>query len=335
MGTKAGWGITVLGALLALLGLTMMVVLGPDSRVTSGPHHVDTDGIAVVTAPKAITWTGVQVSVLAELPANKPVFVGLGNAVDVNDYVKDTERLEVDEFHTPWKVHTRTVKGRENLPAAPTALDWWLAASAGIGGASIDTTLPDQTVSLAVLSVGSSSLKGLKVTTAYGVKGGFAKGGGLVLFGLGGIWLGTVLRRGKELWREEEDREGANEDEDDLGDEEFDDVVYVYIDEKGVEHEISADDAADYDVEDVVVEEYVIDADTGDEVGELPEPDLEPEPQPNTEPEPEPEPEPKPAPAAGEERVRYVFVDEVGVEHEVDEDELTDYEIVDDEEDRP
>ena len=324
MGTKAGWGITLLGALLALLGVVMMVVLGPDSRVTSGPHNVDTNGIAVVTAPKTISWTGVQMSVLAELPVNKPVFVGLGNAVDVDNYIKNTERLELDEFQRPWKVHTRTIKGEENLPAAPTALDWWLADSAGLGGASIDTTLPDQTVSLAILSVGFSNLKGLKVTVAYGIKGGFAKGSGLALFGIGGIWLGTQLRRGQEFWRQEE-----YEDEDDLGDEEFDDVVYVYIDEDGVEHEISADEAADYDVADVMVEEYVVDHD-GDEVGELPAAEPEPDP------EPAPEPEPEPEPPAKAEPVTYVFVDEDGVEHEVTEDELGDYEIVDDdEEDRP
>ncbi len=287
MGTKTGWGLTLLGALMSLLGIAMMVVLGPDSRVTSGPHIVDTNGIAVVTAPKTISWTGVRMTVLAELPVNKPVFVGLGNAVDVDNYVKNTKRLEVDEFHRPWEVHTRTIKGEENLPAAPTALDWWLADSAGLGGASIDTTLPDQTVSLAILSVGFSNLKGLKVTVGYGIKGGFAKGSGLVLFGFGGIWLGTQLRRGQEFWREEE------YEDDDLDDEDFDDVVYVYIDEHGVEHEISADEAADYDVEDVVVEEYVVDHD-GDEVGELPEPEPEPEPEPpqlEVVPEPEPKPE--------------------------------------------
>ena len=312
MGTKTGWALTLLGALLAMLGVAMMAILGPDGQVTSGPHNVDTNGIAVVTAPKAISWTGVQMSVLAELPVNKPVFVGLGNAVDVDNYIKNTERLEVDEFHRPWKVHTRAIKGDENLPAAPTALDWWLADSAGLGGASIDLTLPDQTVSLAILSVGLSNLKGLKVTVAYGIKGGFAQGSGLTLLGIGGIWLGSLLRRGDKFWREE------GYEDDGLGGEDFDDVVYVYIDEDGVEHEISADEAADYDVEDVVVEEYVVDND-GDEVGELP----------------EPEPEPEPEPPANAEPVTYVFVDEDGVEHEVTEEELADYEIVDDEEDRP
>ncbi|MBC7596132.1 MAG: hypothetical protein H7288_19775 [Kineosporiaceae bacterium] len=300
MRARAGLGVALFGALVALFGIALMVVLGPDGSVTSGPHDVDTDGIAIVTAPTVLTWSGLQMAVLAELPVNKPVFVGLGNAVDVDNYVKDTKHLEVDSFHFPWQVHTRAIKGRDNLPGAPTALDWWLADSAGLGGASINTTLPDQIVSLAILSVGFSNLNGLKVTVAYGIKGGFAVGAGFALLGVGGIWFGGLLRSGNELWPK------VAVDEDD--DEEFDDVMYVYVDDDGVEHEISAEEAAAYDIADVTVEEYVVD-DEGEEVGELPEP----------------------KPPTNSPSVVYLFIDEDGVEHEVSEAELVDYEIVDDE----
>lgn len=289
MRTRLSWVIALLGVLCAIAGLAVMVILGPDSRFSTGPHAVETDGIAVVTAPKVISWADVQVDVLAEVPVKKPVFVGLGNTVDVQNYVAETARLEVTDFHTPWKVKTRQVEGKPNLPGAPTALDWWLADSAGLGGASITTTLPDQTVSLAILSVGASNLTGLEITLAYGVKGGFLKGLGLLLLGGGGVLLSRMMRRGDPLWDEED--EDAEDEE----------VVYVYVDEDGVEHEISAEEAEGYDI----VDEQVVEV----------------------EPEPEPEPEPeKPA-----ERVVYVFVDEDGVEHEVSEDELADFEIVDEE----
>jgi hypothetical protein len=55
-------------------------------------------------------------------------------------------------------------------------------------------------------------------------------------------------------------------------------------------------------------------------------------------PEPESEPEPEPKPDTAPERVVYVYVDDDGVEHEVSEDELDDFEMVDepdDEEDQP
>ena len=157
----------------------------------------------MVTAPKVITWADVRVDVLAEVPVKKPVFVGLGNSVDVENYVGKTARLEVTSYHKPWSLKTRQIAGRPGLPGAPTALDWWLADSAGLGGASISTTLPDQTVSVAILSVGASNLSGLKVTVAYGVKGGFAKGVGLLLLGIGGaVDQRRLLRRGRDLWAE-------------------------------------------------------------------------------------------------------------------------------------
>lgn len=330
MRSKAGWGISLLAALIVLLGLALMLILGPDGRIKSGPHRVETNGVAIVTAPKAISWAGVQVSVLAELPVDKPVFVGLGNAVDVDNYVKATRRTEVTGYETPWTVRSREIKGRENLPAAPTALDWWLADGAGLGGASIDTTLPDDAVSLAILSVGFSNLKGLEVTVAYGIKGGFAKGVGLLLLGLGGLWLGMLIRRGEGWW-------GADGDYDE-DDESIDDVVYVWVDEEGVEHEISAEEAEQYDIEDEIETETETET------------ELEPAPEPKPEPEPEPEPAPRPGGVltAGEiaaetepvpvpvpEPVVYIYVDDDGVEHEISEADLDAYEVVDDEEERP
>ncbi|MEO6604915.1 MAG: hypothetical protein ABIN55_04825 [Aeromicrobium sp.] len=344
---------------------------------------METDTIAVVTAPKVISWADVQIDVLAEVPAQKPVFIGLGNSVDVENYVSDTERLEVTDFHTPWDVKTRQVEGRPGLPGAPTALDWWLAEGAGRGGASFSTNLPDETVSLAILSVGDTNLTGLKVSLAYGVKGGFAKGFGLLLFGIGCILLSRLIRRGDDIWAQ-----------DDVGDDE--EVAYVYVDEQGVEHEISADEVADYEVVDVdetgeppsaavvaggsavvsgigstasaigstfgsataavkarlkqrpkrarkpVAPEgdedvvYILVGEDGVEheisaaeaeryefVDEVVVPVAEPDVGPAA----------KPTPPA-QDPVKYVFVDEDGVEHEVSEDELADFEFVEEDEDK-
>jgi hypothetical protein len=252
------------------------------------------------------------------------VFVGLANSVDVQNYVGRTQRLEVTGFQRPWTITTRQVDGRAGLPGAPTAVDWWIAQSAGLGGASISTRLPDETVSAVVLSVGSTNLSGLEITLAYGIKGGFSKGIGLLLLGLGVAWAGWLMRRGGTPWRD--DPEEVVEEE----------VVYVYVDEDGVEHEISAEEAAQYDVLDESVS-----------VPDEPEPVDAPEPVDQAEPIVPPAVQvttpgvltaaqiAAETPEPVEERVVYVYVDEDGVEHEVSEDELTDFEIVDDEEDKP
>jgi len=301
MRTRSGWALAVLGVIVAVAGAAIMVVLGPDSRVTTGPHAVETDAIAVVTAPKVVRWADVQVDVLAEVPVRKPIFIGVANAVDVQDFVGRTQRLEVTSFDRPWTIRTRDVEGLPNLPGAPTALDWWLDSSAGLGGASISTRLPDQTVSVAILSVGSSNLSGLQVTVAYGVTGGFAKGIALLLLGAALVWLGVLLQR----------RMRRADGVDDLGEE----IVYVYVDEHGVEHEISAEEAADLEV----VEEV--------EVHDADEP-----PPPAAAAEPAPEPEPAPEVDDAEEVVVYVYVDDDGVEHEISADELAEFEVVDDDE---
>lgn len=332
MRTKVGWGVAVLSALVALAGAVIMVLLGPDSRFTTGPHEVDTDGIAVVTAPRVISWTGVTVDILAEVPVDKPVFVGLGNSVDVENYVGNTARLEVTSFSTPWTAKTREVDGEPNLPGAPTALDWWIEDSAGLGGARISVTLPDETVSIAILSVGASNLSGLEVSMAYGVKGGFAQGASLLLLGLGGLWMSRLVLRGSELFVEPSGRSRF------WVTEEVEEVVYVYVDEDGVEHELSADEVDGFEV----IEEHEVELEPDEETEEEPDEDEEPEPAPTS---------PSLATAsvltAGEiaagaeekkiepeeKKVVYVFVDEDGVEHEVGEDELDEFEVIDDEDD--
>jgi hypothetical protein len=228
MRTWLGWSLAVLGALVAAAGVAIMVVLGPDSRMTTGPHAIETDGVAVVTAPKAVRWADVQVDLLAEVPVRKPIFIGIGNAVDVQDFVGRTQRLEITRFDPPWTIRARDVQGTPSLPGAPTALDWWIDSSAGLGGASISARLPDQTVSIAILSVGSSNLSGLEVTLAYGVRGGFFQGTALLFLGGGMVVIGLLVRRGRPVFDEWDDADDAG-GEDGIDEE----VVYVYVDDDG------------------------------------------------------------------------------------------------------
>ena len=325
MGRKVGaWALTVLGVLLAVAGVAVMVVLGPDGRVTTGPHAIDTDTAAVVTAPGVVKIVGVQVVLLVEVPFDKPVFVGVGNTVDVEDYLQNTARVEVTSYSAPWTIATRDVEGEPNVPSAPTALDWWFVSQAGLGGADISLTLPDEPVSVAVVAVGSTNLSGLEVTMAYGIRGGFGRGAGVALLGIGVAWFGVLLRR-RHVWRDEEP-----EDDVVLAEEVEEVEVYVYVDEHGVEHEI---DPAELDAFEVVDEE-------GPEGPEGPEPVAEPVTEPVTGPVAEPVAEqvtgPVTGPAPASEPAVYVWVDDDGVEHEVTEDELHEFELVeDDEHDEP
>ncbi len=296
MKTVTGWAISAIGLVVALAGVALMVLLGPDNRIVTGPHPVDVDGSVVVTGPRVIRWVDARVDVLAELPAQKPMFLGIGNSVDVESLVAGTERVEVTGFDTPWEPVMRLVDGRPSVQAAPTSLDWWLADSAGLGGASISLQLPEEPVSLAIVSIGASNLSGLQVTLAYGIQGGFVKGVGLLLLGLGGGLAGLVVRR--------RPADAGLFDELVETDEE---VVYVIVDDDGVERELTAQEVADGGF-------VVTDDESPAPVQQAPEP-VQP-----------------PNPVQPEEGVTYVFVDEDGVEHEVAEDELGEFEIVDEDE---
>jgi hypothetical protein len=331
-----GTALAAVGIVCAVLGLAVVAILGPDGRFRTGPHPIDTDGVAVVTAPGVISWKNLDVELLAEVPAHKPVFVGIGNSVDVQAYLKGVERLEVTDFKTPWKPKTKQISGRGALGGAPTALTWWRAHSAGLGGAAIKLKLPDETVSAAILSIGSSNLRGLKVTFAYGLQGGFLKGLGLLFGGLGLGWAGLLVRRGETIWTDEGKEGklaalpdwpgdespteiipafarrfaarfargahtgGAHEADPAVGDtvEDGHEIVYVYVDEDGVEHELTEHEAAEYEV----VSEHVEERDV--EHGEV-EPDE-------------------------DEPVIYFWVDDDGIEHEVTADELHKFDVVDD-----
>ncbi|WP_229051322.1 hypothetical protein [Aeromicrobium sp. Leaf350] len=320
--TIGAWAISVLGVLVALAGAALMVVLGPDGRITTGPHAIDTDQAAVVTAPGVVTWVGVQVDVLVEVPIGKPVFVGVGNTVDVENYLSNAARVEITSYGTPWDIETRSVEGEPNVPSAPTALDWWIVSQAGLGGADVSLTLPDEPVSIAVVAVGSTNLSGLEVTTAYGIRGGFGRGAGIALLGVGVAWFGGLLRR-HHVWRSQPD------ELDDTEAVEVEEVeVFLYVDEHGVEHEIDPDELDGFEVVD---EEDLVEPRPEPEPQPAPEPEPEPVPEPEPEPEPQPAPESEPEPPSATPQVLYVWVDEDGVEHEVTEAELHEFDVVDDE----
>ncbi|MGH3357411.1 MAG: hypothetical protein ACRDO7_01320 [Nocardioidaceae bacterium] len=234
----AGAVLALLGLCVAVLGAALAIWVGTDNRASTGPHPMETDAAAVATAPDAITWSGATVTVVAEVPDDKPVFIGVANAVDVDDYLRDTRTLRVDGFSAPWTLDTSVDDGHRWLPATPVALDWWQAEAAGMGGARLEFELPDETISLAVLAIGDADLSGLTITASYEVRGGFVIGLGIVAVGVGMIVAGIVVFRGFA---------GRNVVDDDG-------YVYVYIDDDGNEVLVPIDELDDYDIVDVTGE---------------------------------------------------------------------------------
>ncbi len=235
----AGVVLVLFGLCIAVVGAALAIWVGTDNRAVSGPHEVDVDGVAVVTAPDAITWADATVTVDAAVPGDSPVFIGVGNSVDVEDYLDDTRAVRVEAVQIPWQIDTSEQDGRESLPASPIAVDWWIEQASGMGGAVLEFELPQETVSVAVLAIGDNDLSGLTITASYDVRGGFVAGLGAIAFGVGLLLAAVVVWRG-----------GRDDVVDDDG------YVYVHYDDEGREHLVPLDALDDYDIVDVTGDKH-------------------------------------------------------------------------------
>ncbi len=111
----------------------------------------------------------------ATLPDDRPVFIGLGNAVDVSDYTDGVEALVVDDIDVPFSLDAAEVSGGPALPAKPSSLDWWLASDRGRGGAGLTAQLPAEPSQLLVAAVDGGDLEGLEVRASFELAGRFRR----------------------------------------------------------------------------------------------------------------------------------------------------------------
>lgn len=190
--------------LMATLGAGIAIVLGTDNRAETGPHRIATSSPVVVADPDVFSWAGPTVTMRIDVAKDQQVFVGAGNAVDIADYVGSSQRTEITSYKAPWSIETHDVVGDAPLPAAPGAVDWWVAQSTGTGSATISFRLPEQAFSLVVIAVGGDNLDSLRVTASYDIDGGFGIGLGLIGFAVGLALFGWIAFQGRPLVREGE-----------------------------------------------------------------------------------------------------------------------------------
>ncbi len=190
-----GWLLLAAAALCVVVGGTTAVLFGPDDQARTGPHAVETTARVVATTPGAIGVAGPTVVVSATLPRDTPLFVGVGNAVDVISYTDGVGRTSVDHVSLPWELASADVTGAATLPAPPPSLDWWLASGQGRGQASLSVQLPHDPAGVVVASLDGRRLEGLQVAVSYELTGAFGIGLGLVGLGVGLAMFGWIARQ--------------------------------------------------------------------------------------------------------------------------------------------
>jgi hypothetical protein len=194
-----GWLCAVVGVVVAVLGLAMAMIFGPDNRLASGPHAFSSAGAAVATAPSALDWSGASVEVTAE-SKGRPVFVGLADHVDAADYLADTTYTRIDDIDLPWKATTSAVDGDQDVAVPPTDANFWLVRATHDDEATIRFPLPDTAVDLVMMDADGKPDFDVDMTMSFVRDGAFVYGLALFVIGLG-VLAGGLLLLGNGLRR--------------------------------------------------------------------------------------------------------------------------------------
>ncbi|MFF0265761.1 hypothetical protein [Kribbella sp. NPDC004536] len=158
-----------LGLLLALSGLAATVagavaafwLVGPDNTITTPSHRLASTGLAVVSAPSLLDRHGPTLHVSAT--GDKPLFIGVGQDLDVRDYLSGVSHTQLVRFDPPATYGTQEVRGRTNKLTPPGALDWWVAQSA-TGAQSVSWQVQDGRYDVVVMNADGSPAVGAQVT---------------------------------------------------------------------------------------------------------------------------------------------------------------------------
>ena len=187
--TAAGVAVTAGGLALAALG-------GTDGTLSTGPHHHATSATAVVSDEGDLGGTGLlpngdpTVKVSVE-DSDKPVFVGIGPAEDVDRYLAGSTVQTVSDFDLwPFQLDTSTKEG-DRQPGSPLDETFWVTQSDGETSASASWKAQDGSYRIVVMNAdgspgvdvdGSVSLRVPLLGTL--AKTGLAAGGTLVVIGV-------------------------------------------------------------------------------------------------------------------------------------------------------
>ncbi len=193
----SGWLLVLVGVAALIVGLAVAVAFGPDDTLAVGPHEISTTGVALISAPGALSYAGptLQVTATAEQPG-APIFVGVGHDVDVRDYLSGSAYTQIDEVSLPWRIETTDVPGRTRPITDPSELTWWLTTGSGRGATTVMLPLLDAPIDVVVIIADGSPGFTTEVTVGVLQEGIFPGAMGVLLGGVGLLVAGRLVLRG-------------------------------------------------------------------------------------------------------------------------------------------
>jgi hypothetical protein len=168
---RIGWT-SIIAAALLLVGLGAAISAGPDDWFDSPQQSIVLDRETAIVTDYSVLSNRLPVRINAASDAGD-VFIGVGHAIDVDDYLGYLSVVRVSGFSS-FGMSTRTVsEGSLGLPAAPTDLDFWQAKAVGTGSQQVSGNYFNQPVQ-AVITKLSSGPATVKVSIGTYMPGSFA-----------------------------------------------------------------------------------------------------------------------------------------------------------------
>lgn len=190
----------LIGVPLALGGGGVLAVGGRDGSLQSGWHDVSTPTPALITDASDLGNSNVQVNgtsvsiVVEAKESSKPVFIGVGKAQDVENYLRGAANDEITKISfNPYKMETVRETGSLATLPAPANQNFWVAQSSGTSPALTWKVSGDGNYRAVVMNADGTA--GVRTQLSMGIKAPaiFGIGLGLLIAGLVLSLIGLAL----------------------------------------------------------------------------------------------------------------------------------------------
>ncbi|MBA3021051.1 hypothetical protein [Propionicimonas sp.] len=192
------WLAGAAGVAMVVAGLGAAYWVGPDDWIDSPAQLVNPSGEEAVVTNYGLLSQSLPMRISASSSAGE-VFIGIGHAVDVDDYIATTTTAQVGWFSPAGLMAESRPAQNPALPAAPAGLDFWKARSIGPGTQAVAGDFAGQPVEAVVTTVTGGSAA-LRVSIGSQLPGAFA-------ISLSLTSVGVVLLVGAPWFRRRQQRQ--------------------------------------------------------------------------------------------------------------------------------
>jgi hypothetical protein len=143
-----------IGTLVALAGLAVALLAGPDDTVSTGERELTSETAGIVTSPDLLGFIGPSLHVAATATGGGEVFVGVGHEVDVAAYFDGIAYDQIARLRPPASYDVVRVDGTvSGVQPEPASRDWWYVQSAGADRQAVVYPLGAERVNAVVMAV--------------------------------------------------------------------------------------------------------------------------------------------------------------------------------------